>query len=150
MRLFSRNRRKISEGERARALAFLLVGVCSAGLGYLAVLHLDRAAFFSGLSGYQQWIVVASGLGGMVALFLSGDRMGQPGPVGAMRACACAIWVTFIGALIGHFYFKRKMGLRWRQYIPVVSAGFACGMGLITTVGVGITFLSKAAIQLPF
>lgn len=56
----------------------------------------------------------------------------------------------FIGALIGRYYFKRKLGLRWRQYIPVVSAGFACGMGLITTVGVGITFLSKAAIPLPF
>ena len=56
----------------------------------------------------------------------------------------------FIGALLGRYYFKRKLGLRWRQYIPVVSAGFACGMGLITTVGVGITFLSKAAIPLPF
>ena len=61
-----------------------------------------------------------------------------------------AVVPQFIGALIGRYYFKRKLGLRWRQYIPVVSAGFACGMGLITTVGVGITFLSKAAIPLPF
>ena len=61
-----------------------------------------------------------------------------------------AVIPQFIGALIGRYYFKRKLGLRWRQYIPVVSAGFACGMGLITTVGVGITFLSKAAIPLPF
>ncbi len=61
-----------------------------------------------------------------------------------------AVIPQFIGALIGHYYFKRKFGLRWRQFIPVVSAGFACGMGLITTVGVGITFLSKAAIPLPF
>jgi hypothetical protein len=56
----------------------------------------------------------------------------------------------FIGALIGRYYFQKKLKLRWRQYIPVVSAGFACGMGLITTVGVGITFLSKAVIRLPF
>ena len=61
-----------------------------------------------------------------------------------------AVIPQFIGALIGRYYFKRKLGLRWRQYIPVVSAGFACGMGLITTVGVGITFLSKAALPLPF
>jgi hypothetical protein len=61
-----------------------------------------------------------------------------------------AVIPQFIGALIGRYYFQRRMGLRWRQYIPVVSAGFACGMGLITTVGVGITFLSKAAIPLPF
>jgi hypothetical protein len=56
----------------------------------------------------------------------------------------------FIGALIGRYYFKRKLGLKWRQYIPVVSAGYACGMGLITTIGVGITFLSKAAVPLSF
>lgn len=61
-----------------------------------------------------------------------------------------AVIPQFIGALIGRYYFRRKLGLRWRQYIPVVSAGFACGMGLITTVGVGITFLSKAALPLPF
>lgn len=56
----------------------------------------------------------------------------------------------FIGALIGRYYFQRRLGLKWRQYIPIVSAGFACGMGLVTTIGVGITFLSKAAIPMPF
>jgi len=61
-----------------------------------------------------------------------------------------AVVPQFIGALIGRYYFQKRMGLKWRQYIPVVSAGFACGMGLITTVGVGITFLSKAALPLPF
>ena len=61
-----------------------------------------------------------------------------------------AIIPQFIGALIGRYYFQKRLGLRWRQYIPVVAAGFACGMGLITTVGVGITFLSKAVIKLPF
>ncbi len=55
-----------------------------------------------------------------------------------------------LGAVIGKFYFQRKLGLRWRQYIPVVAAGFACGMGLVTVLCVGITFLSKAVIQLPF
>jgi len=61
-----------------------------------------------------------------------------------------AIIPQFIGALIGRYYFQRRLGLKWRQYIPVVAAGFACGMGLITTVGVGITFLNKAIIKLPF
>ncbi|MBT3375535.1 MAG: peptide transporter [Lentisphaerae bacterium] len=61
-------------------------------------------------------------------------------------------WIIpqFIGALIGRFYFRKRLGLTWRQYIPVVAAGFSCGMGLITTVGVGITFLSKSVIKLPF
>ncbi len=56
----------------------------------------------------------------------------------------------FIGALIGRFYFERKMGLKWRQYIPVVAAGFACGMGLITVFGIGINFLAKSVIRIPF
>ena len=55
-----------------------------------------------------------------------------------------------IGALIGRYYFQKKLGLQWRQYIPVVAAGFACGMGLVTTLSVGIIFLNKAIIQLPF
>lgn len=101
MRQRSRKSVKPTEGERARAVAFLLVGACSAGLGYLAVLHLDQGALFDELSWYQTWIIVASGLGGMIALFLSGDRLGQSGSRGALRAVAGGIWVTFIGSLIG-------------------------------------------------
>ncbi len=61
-----------------------------------------------------------------------------------------AIIPQFIGALIGRYYFQRRLGLRWRQYIPVVAAGFGCGIGLITTVGVGVTFLNRAIIQLAY
>jgi len=56
----------------------------------------------------------------------------------------------FIGALLGRYYFQRKLGLKWRQYVPVVMAGFACGQGLIVTACVGIKFLSKAAVSLPY
>jgi hypothetical protein len=42
------------------------------------------------------------------------------------------------------------MGLQWRQYIPVVFAGFSCGMGLVGTLGVGFTFLAKAVFKLPY
>jgi len=55
-----------------------------------------------------------------------------------------------IGALIGRYYFQKKLGLKWRQYIPVVAAGFMCGQGLITVFGVGITFISKAVIQISY
>ena len=56
----------------------------------------------------------------------------------------------FIGALIGRFYFQKRMGLMWRQYIPVVAAGFSCGMGLITVFSIGMNFLAKAVIKIPF
>lgn len=58
--------------------------------------------------------------------------------------------LEFIGALVGRYYFQKRMGLMWRQYIPVVAAGFFCGTGLIGTLGVGFTFLAKAVFKLPF
>lgn len=56
----------------------------------------------------------------------------------------------FVGALIGRYYFRRRLGLMWRQYVPVVFAGFSCGMGLIGTLGIGLTFVSKSVFTLPF
>lgn len=56
----------------------------------------------------------------------------------------------FIGACLGQFYFKKKFGAMWRQYIPVVTAGFSCGMGLVTMFCIGVTFLSKAVYQLAY
>lgn len=121
MRQPLRRFRKLTEGELARALAFFLVGACSAGLGYLAVLHLDREALFTGLSWYQTWIVVASGLGGVIALFLAGDRLGQSGTTGAMRGAAGAIWVTFIGALIGGTLSLPFYGTMFGPFIVTVT-----------------------------
>jgi len=57
----------------------------------------------------------------------------------------------FLGCLLGRFYFQRKFGEKlWRQYIPVISAGFFCGMGLITVFCIGIMFLSKSVFKMPF
>ncbi|MCC7147096.1 MAG: hypothetical protein IT443_11680 [Phycisphaeraceae bacterium] len=61
-----------------------------------------------------------------------------------------AVIPQFIGALIGRYYFQRKFGPAWRQYVPVVVAGFSCGVGLISTLGIGFTFLVKSVFQLPF
>lgn len=101
-----------------------------------------------------QYIAWGGALG--IVLFAGLSALGAPLLLvyGLIRGLSYAIPHSvvpqFIGALIGRYYFKKRMGLRWRQYVPVVSAGFACGMGLITTVGVGITFLNNAVIQLPF
>lgn len=116
-----RSFKKPTYGERARGLAFVLSGACSAGLGYLAVLHLDHSALFTRMSWYQMWVVVASSCGGMMALFLSGDRLGQAGRTGAMRGAAGAIWVTFIGALIGGTLSLPFYGTMFGPFIVVVT-----------------------------
>jgi hypothetical protein len=56
----------------------------------------------------------------------------------------------FIGALIGRYYFRKRLGLKWRQYAPVLFAGFSCGVGLIGTLGIGVTFVTKSVFKLPF
>ena len=105
MRQPLRKFRKLTKGECGRALAFALVGACSAGLGYLAVLHLDQNAFLDEMSWYQTWVVVASGLGGLSAL----------------RGLAGAIWVTFIGSLIGGTLSLPFYGTMFGPFIVTVT-----------------------------
>jgi hypothetical protein len=58
---------------------------------------------------------------------------------------------AFIGALLGRHYFARRFGKeRWRQYTPVLAAGYACGVGLIGMVSIGLTIIFKAVRSLPF
>jgi hypothetical protein len=61
-----------------------------------------------------------------------------------------ALILQFLGALLGRFYFYPRWGARWRQTIPIVTAGFGCGMGLIAMFCIGVTFLSKAVFQLSY
>ena len=56
----------------------------------------------------------------------------------------------FVGALVGRYYFRRRLGLKWRQYVPVLFAGFSCGVGLVGTLGIGVTFITKSVFTLPF
>ncbi|MBU1694204.1 MAG: OPT/YSL family transporter, partial [Verrucomicrobia bacterium] len=78
---------------------------------------------------------IAAGLVFGVVLFGVMNTLGAPIMLtyGVVRGLGGVMphWVIpqFIGALIGRYYFQKRLGLRWRQYIPVVSAGFACGMG---------------------
>ena len=53
---------------------------------------------------------------------------------------SAGILPQMLGALLSRYYFERKFDLKWREYAPVLLAGFSCGMGLI----------SKAVFQLPY
>lgn len=55
------------------------------------------------------------------------------------------------GALFGRYVMAKRFGEdRWRQYAPVVLAGYLCGAGLVMMFVVGIKFLSAAIFQLPY
>jgi len=55
-----------------------------------------------------------------------------------------------IGALLGRYYFQKKLGLQWGQYVPVLAAGVSCGFGLVSMLCIGIVFLVKSSNAMPY
>jgi hypothetical protein len=56
----------------------------------------------------------------------------------------------FAGALLGRYWLSKRFGKLWPQYRTVFFAGFACGMGLIGMLSLGIVFMSKSVVQAPY
>ena len=56
----------------------------------------------------------------------------------------------FIGALLGRYVFRKRFGDKWPQYRIVVAAGFSAGVGLIIMLSLGVVFIAKSVITLPF
>jgi len=82
---------------------------------------------------------------GLPQLFFYGLANGMMGatPAGAIP--------MFIGAMLGHFYFRKRYGAEnWKAYTPVLVAGYYCGMGLIGMGAVSIALLTKSVSRLPF
>jgi hypothetical protein len=48
------------------------------------------------------------------------------------------------GALLGRYYFVKRYGKMWRQYAPVLLAGFSCGMGLTGMFAMGFALILKS------
>jgi hypothetical protein len=124
-----------------------------------AMASIVHSATLGGHSPFQEafngWNILAGGVFGLLMFAIMWVlRMPVLFVFGVLRGLSQTIphvvIPQFIGALLSRFYFERKMGLKWRQYVPVVAAGFTCGMGLISMLCAGITFLAKAVIQLPF
>ncbi len=120
------------------------------------IIHTSTLGRFSTFQRAFRWEYLAAGTGFGVAIFSVLWMIHLPvmlvyGVVrGLNQTLPHVVLPQFLGALLGRFYFERRMGLKWRQYIPVVAAGFACGMGLVTVLGVGVNFLAKAVIKIPF
>jgi len=111
-----------------------------------------NSLFFQALNG---WYVTAGlGLGlvtymllmlfGLPVLLVYGivRGLGQSVPHGLI--------LEVLGALLGRFYFLKRYGKRWRQYAPVLLAGFSCGMGLAGMFAMGATLILKSLGKLAY
>jgi len=59
--------------------------------------------------------------------------------------------VLLVGALLGKFYFARRLGVeKWRRYTPVLAAGYYCGVGLIGMAAAAFALVGKAVTPLVF
>ena len=61
-----------------------------------------------------------------------------------------AMFLEFAGALLGRFFFLKRYGAMWRQYAPVLLAGFSCGMGLTGMFAMGVTLILKSLGRLAY
>jgi hypothetical protein len=55
-----------------------------------------------------------------------------------------------VGAMLGRFFFLKRYGAMWRQYAPVLLAGFSCGMGLTGMFAMGATLILKSLGRLAY
>jgi hypothetical protein len=100
--------------------------------------------------------LIIGGTAAGLILFTVLSRFGFPlqffyGFIGGVANFPHAVLPVFLGAILGRYVFRKKFGEeRWRRYVPVLGAGFACGMGLSGMVAVALALIAKAATNLPF
>lgn len=111
-----------------------------------------NSLFFQALS----WVYVGAGtlLGVVTYMLLS--LFGLPimlvyGMVrGLGQSIPHGLILEVVGALIGRYFFFKRYGAMWRQYAPVLLAGFSCGMGLTGMFAMGVTLILKSLSRLPY
>ncbi len=105
----------------------------------------EYSPFQEALNGFK--VLLGLGLGtGLIALcdVFAAPAMFLFGVVGSLgQAMPHFIIPSFIGALLGKYYFEKRYGQEWRKVIPLLGAGFGVGLGLITMLAIGLVFLSK-------
>ncbi len=103
----------------------------------------------------RPWVILGSGIGTVglyfVAIAFKVPLMIFYGLVGGLGQQPMMSIPTFIGGLLGRYYFKNKFGqVKWTQYGPVLGAGFGCGTGLMGMTGIAIALITKSVNYLPF
>ena len=123
----------------------------------------NACLLFSSTSGeYSQFTEALSGgkigIGFVVGLMLFGGLSFINAPITLIYGLLRGIGQTMphviipqvIGAVLGRYYFEKRLGLKWREYVPVLAAGFAAGVGLISMFCIGLVFLTKSTNSLPY
>ena len=111
-----------------------------------------NSLFFQALRGEY----VMAGMGFGVATYMLLMLFGLPimliyGVVrGLGQSTPHGLILEVAGALLGRFFFLRKYGKQWRQYAPVLLAGFSCGMGLTGMFAMGFALILKSLGRLAY
>lgn len=101
-------------------------------------------------------VYVLTGLGFGVVIYIVLAFFGLPvmlvyGVVrGLGQSTPHGLILEVIGALLGRFLFLRRYGTMWRQYAPVLLAGFSCGMGLTGMFAMGFALILKSLNRLAY
>lgn len=105
-----------------------------------------NSPFFQALN--PSYLVWGLGLGTITYAILAGFNLPIMLIYGVTRGLGQStphgIFLEIIGALLGRYYFMKKYGLSWRQYAPVLLAGFSCGMGLMGMLAMGFTLIMRS------
>ncbi len=104
---------------------------------------LNGTTVFSGLGFGLLMYMVLSFFGLPILLIYGVVRgLGQSTPHGLI--------LEVVGALVGRYFFLKKYGPMWRQYAPVLLAGFSCGMGLSGMFAMGFALIMKSLNHMAF
>jgi hypothetical protein len=105
-----------------------------------------NSMFYQALNGGT----ISAGLGFGLLLYLLLSLLGLPvlliyGVVrGLGQSTPHGLVLEVAGALLGRYIFLKKYGSMWRQYAPVLLAGFSCGMGLSGMFAMGFALIMKS------
>ncbi len=120
-----------------QALNMLLMQTSTLEGNSLFYQALNGATIFSGM-GFGLLMYFVLSLFGLPVLLIYGvvRGLGQSTPHGLI--------LEVLGALVGRYFFYKRYGPMWRQYAPVLLAGFSCGMGLTGMFAMGFALIMKS------
>ena len=100
--------------------------------------------------------IIAGAFGVGLVLYTGLSALGLPvvffyGLIGGIGVPLHGVLPLLVGALAGRYYFQRRFGRKlWSRYVPVVAAGFSCGMGLAGMTAVAFSLIAQCTRELPF